>query len=111
MIHTENLKTCLRQLSDPDFQERTWTASRGPEISSFSELVSQTFDDTGLEDALSENQCPSELDARSFAELKALSAAVSEVDEFLPPEVLLYDPKLRRVRELAARALASLEGR
>jgi len=62
MIYVENLMEALRGLSDADHQRRTWLASGGPEISSFSEMVSQAFDDTGLANYIDTNRCPHELD-------------------------------------------------
>lgn len=56
MIYQENLKVCLRELSDEGFPRRAWLASSGPELSSFAELVAQTFDDTGLGDALDQGE-------------------------------------------------------
>lgn len=109
MIYQENLKVCLRELSSEDFQKRAWLASSGPEISSFAELVAQTFDDTGLGDALGQGELPPELDDAAFSTLKELRRAVSKVDQYAPPEELLTDPKVEKVREIAARALELIE--
>jgi hypothetical protein len=109
MIDMNNLSRGLRELSDAEFQHRTWMASKGPEVSSFSELVSQVFDDTGLADALDAGRCPPELSEISFSVLKELDSAVSRVDQGATPEDLLDNPKVERVRELASQALDLIE--
>ncbi len=106
MINLEQLIAALQYLSDAEFQRRAWLASEGPVVSSFSEDVSQVFDDTGLSLALNAGRCPPELEERVFTALKELGAAVRRVDQAAPPERLLQDPRVKEVRELAARALA-----
>jgi hypothetical protein len=105
MINMKQLVRALLELSDVEFQRRAWLASEGPEVSSFSEQVCQTFDDTGLSDLLDSGECPPELDERTFAILKDLDSAVSRVDQSASPERLLQDPRVKDVREIATRAL------
>lgn len=105
MIDLKQLAVALRDLSDPEFQRRAWLASEGPVVSSFEEQVCQTFDDTGLSDALDAQQAPAEISARALAELRALAAAARRVDHSVPPDQLLLDPQVARVRAIASRAL------
>lgn len=70
------------------------------------EQVCQTFDDTGLSDVLDAEKCPPELDEQAFSTLKELDSAVSRVDQSASPGRLLKDPRVKKVREIAARALA-----
>ena len=44
----------LQYLSDADFQERVWVKGLGPEVSSFTEAVCGLYDDSGLDDRLSD---------------------------------------------------------
>lgn len=106
MINMKQLIEALQELSDAEFQRHAWLASEGPVVSSFSEQVCQTFDDTGLSDVLDSQECPPELDEQTFATLKDLDSAVTRVDQLAPPERLLHDPRVLHVREIAARALA-----
>lgn len=106
MVDVKMLIVALQELSDAEFQRRAWLASEGPVVSSFSEQVSHTFDDTGLSDALDAEACLGELDELTFSTLKQLDSAVSRVDQSAPPERLLEDPQVKAVREIAARALA-----
>jgi hypothetical protein len=106
MVNVKQLIVALQGLSDPEYQRRAWLASKGPVVSSFDEQVCQTFDDTGLSDALDAEKCPPELDEQAFSTLKELDSAVSRVDQSASPERLLKDPRVKEVREIAARALA-----
>lgn len=106
MINIEQLIAALRDLSNADFQRRAWLASEGPVVSSFSEDVCQVFDDTGLSLALDAGRCPPELEEQAFTALQELDAAVGRVEQAAPPERLLQDPRVKEVREIAARALA-----
>lgn len=106
MINMKQLIEALQEFSDAEFQRRAWLASEGSVVSSFSEQVCQTFDDTGLSDVLDAHDCPPELDEQTFATLKDLDSAVALVDHAAPPERLLQDPRVQDVREIAARALA-----
>lgn len=105
MINIEQLIAALRDLSDADFQRRAWLASEGPVVSSFSEDVCQVFDDTGLSLALDAGRRPPELEEQAFTALQELDAAVRRVEQAAPPERLLQDPRVKEVREIAARAL------
>jgi len=111
MIDVVKLMDCLRELADPEFQRRTWLAAEGPAVSSFSEMVSQAFDDSGLADSIDADRCPSELDDEAFRALKNLDRAVSKVDQSLGPEAQMEDPRMEEVRRLAGAALDLLEHR
>lgn len=109
LINIEQLVAALQQLSDAEFQDRAWLASEGPAVSSFSEQVCQTFDDTGLADALDSATDSSELDERAILVLRELDAAISRLDHNAAPESLLTVPKMNEVRILAAQALSLLK--
>lgn len=101
------VREALRELSDEDYQRRVWLAASGPEIGSMTEAVERLFDDSGLGDALDES---------STTYLRETDSALNELDSLLkqmgdrrPPDVILSDPRLRRVRELAAAALKDPE--
>lgn len=111
MIYVNQLIEALRDLSDADFQRRAWQASEGPVVSSFEEQVCQIFDDTGLADVLDATESPPELNEETFSVLKELHSAVARVDAAVPPGRLLRDPRVKEVREIAARALSLLDHR
>jgi hypothetical protein len=107
----ENLVAALRDWCDEALQRRTWLAADGPEISSFIELVCQTFDDTNLEACIEADLRPAELTDEAFAALKELSRAVMEVDAGRAPAELLADPQVAEIRALAGAALKRIDAR
>lgn len=109
-ILLENLIDSVRDLTDARLQRRLWLVRGGPEVSSFVEMWCQTFDDTGLSDAIDENRCPANLTQDAFEALKELDAAMKRVDYEQPPERVLHDPKMEEARQSAARALEILLG-
>jgi hypothetical protein len=111
VIDVEKLMTCLRELADADFRRRAWLASDGPLISSFPELASHAFDDSGLIDSLQSDRCPRELDPESFSALRDLDTAVTRGDQDLAPTELIEDPRMAEVRQKARAALDILEQR
>ena len=109
MVLIDNLLVALSDLADQEFQRRAWLASEGPEVSSFSELICQVFDDTGLSDALGADRRPIALSERSFSALRKLDWAVSKVDQGLSTELLLEDAQMEAVRRVAASAFESIK--
>ena len=69
---------CLRDLSDPDFQNRVWIRGEGPEVSSFVETVCELFDDSGLGTALEKGTCVYDEDIDS--KLNKLSEMLDDID-------------------------------
>jgi hypothetical protein len=84
-VYITALVECLTDLVDVAFQNRVWTGKSQTEQSTFSELLCQTFDDTGLADALNDDAIPWEIDADATSTLRELAAAAREVDDSLPP--------------------------
>lgn len=106
-LSKDRICECLRELANYDFQERTWLTSSGPEVSSFPEMVSQLFDDTGLGDALEANS--DGLNNQTKDVLLELNKAILKVNQRLPPQELLKSREMHVVRETATKALLYLE--
>lgn len=98
---------CLRELADAEFQERVWVRGEGPEVSSFSELVSQLFDDTTLGDRLESGETVFGRDADAV--LNELSLLLDCFDANIDPDALLRHPRWTTVRQVAARAVELIE--
>lgn len=108
LLDIEKLKATLEELADIQFQNRTWLSRGGEEISSFSELISQIFDDTGLARLLEGGSLKHILDSETTKALRELDAAISKIDQSLPPFKLIHTPEMRVVRSCAAAALRAL---
>lgn len=103
-----NLRGCLRDLADEQFQAAVWSGRAGGVVSSFGELVCMTFDDTGLSDLQRAGAVEQELGPTAAALVSALDAALDEVDGALPVEQLVASPPMREVRALARQLLELL---
>jgi hypothetical protein len=106
-VNKAKVINCLRELTDYDFQQRVWLASSGPEVSSLTEAVCGLFDDSRLDVAFDKGRTvfTGEIDSL----LHELGNLVRSVDEFQPPAILIRDPRMERVRKLAAEALSAIE--
>ena len=95
----------VRQISDPDYQRRSWFGI-GPEQSSPTEMFCMLFDDLLFEEFTKNN--PAEL---SPAQIRAACVLIAAMDEFdgsstseLSPSKVFDDHRWQRVRQ-AAQAL------
>lgn len=100
---------CLRELSDPEFQERVWLRGEGPEVSSPAELISQLYDDTALGELLDTSETEPVFSRDADTILIELSLLLDEIDPYMDIAELLHHPKWAKVRALAARAAELVE--
>ena len=108
VVH-EVVEEALRELADESMQRELWLSDGTADVSSLTESVSRLLDDSGLGDALDSTQVvyDPDIDAR----LRQLGDALVEIDGERSPEAILGDPKLQRVRELAAALLLEMRRR
>ena len=101
----ELVENALRELADVERQRRLWLSSGG-EVSSFIEVGSRLWDDSGLADALDgpHGAYSAEIDGQ----LRALRTQLVRIDFARPPEEILEDPRLQRARSIASLILQSL---
>lgn len=106
-VMDELVEAALRELADEDEQRQLWLAAEGPRISSFTECISQLWDDSGLSDALDGQSgavYTSEIDER----LRKLRDVLRNIDGNRAPEEILRDPPLDEGRAVAQRLLMDL---
>lgn len=102
----ELVEDALRELSDERAQRRLWLASRGPEVSSFTECTGRLWTDSGLADALDKADV---LYTRSIDDkLRQLGALLRKIDDSRPPDAVLDDPRLAKARSHARALLEDL---
>lgn len=107
-VNTHILKDCLVELADIEFQRRTWLANSGPEVSSFSELVSQLFDDTGLSDVIDSHNLQEFVGDAAANKLRMLDNAISKIDQSIEPNNLIVLPEMAEIRVLAKEVLNAM---
>lgn len=102
-VYVSRILECLRELADKAYQQRIWTASSGPEISSFTEAVCQLFDDSGLGDELDKSRTV--FSAMIDARLRVLGDELVAFDDNRAPSEIIEDPKMEKLRVLARELL------
>jgi hypothetical protein len=106
MVDKDKVLDCLKELSDIEFQLRAWCAGGGREVSSFPELVSQLFDDTGLGAALERGGSTFGVEVDSL--LLRIQRLVASIDQAMPASALIEHPEMQQIRALAAAAVGHL---
>lgn len=100
---------CLRHLADLDFQWRVWVRGEGPELSSFTELVCQLFDDTTLGDELESGAARDTFGEAAHAKLVHLHDLIHQMPAGRDAASLLRHRRWQDVVEVAAEAAALVE--
>jgi hypothetical protein len=104
-LNCDRIRQCLEELSDKSYQERIWTASSGPEISSLTEAQCQLFNDSGLDLLLEKDGAfGDQIDGL----LKDLRLRLKNIDHNRPPLDIINDPQMVAVRKLSAQILNQL---
>jgi hypothetical protein len=96
----EHIDEALHELADEATQQRRWTAWEGPEISSLAEAICRLYDDSALVLALEAGR--DVYGSRIDQMLRDLEVVLKRIDARRPPDDILQDPLLARVRGDAA---------
>lgn len=106
-INRQLVEQCLVELSSRADQLRLWRSTGAPEMSSFREALEQLFTDSGLDDPLhaGDTGFGKECELR----LIELEKAMMSVNPHLKPDTLIDTAAMERVRDLAMKALTTLQ--
>jgi hypothetical protein len=105
-IYVGNLREGLEELASLPLQRQLWLSAESP--CSFVEAVCQTYDDSGLSDAIDSPATVEALGADAVRMLQELSRALTRADDTLSEYELIVSEPMDRVRELAAAAIAAI---
>ncbi len=106
----EQIESCLKELSDIAFQERVWVRGEGPEVSSYTEVVCQLFDDTGIGDELCLEQHDGYVISKDIDPmLHELSDLLDSINSNLDTQEILKSPNWEEIRSCASHALKLLK--
>lgn len=101
----------IREISDEEYQKRVWVEGKGPEVSSFAELIS-AFDEDLIED-LSQNYQKYGFTRPQFEKIQDLYQQVDDYTMSIPDDVLseeiVSDPRWHQVRQFAKKFLKNLD--
>lgn len=101
------VEAALRQLADAAEQRRLWLSTGGGrEVSSLTESISQLWDDSGLGDALESGGIVYSVEIDEMFEV--LWTQLKGIDDRGSPDQIIADPRMVRVRAIAAEILARL---
>ena len=107
-MNIQNIIWGLEELADRDFQERVWLGNSENEMSSFTEAVCTTFDDTGLSVALASKNENGQISTEFREKAIHLRRLLKDIDESLGPRAIITHPKMAKVRDAAKEMLRIL---
>lgn len=107
MVSRIAITDCLKCLADEDYQRKAWLSASGPIVSSFTEDISQLFDDTGLAQALNDGCVVFGTDIDHG--LSALAQVVNRIDQSEAPQILLDSEEIANVRRMSLSLLSQME--
>lgn len=105
-INNEMIVEGLRELSNKDLQKKLWLSNGSADVSSFVEVVEHLFTDSGLSDALNEEDTglPREIEK----DIKELAKSLDSIDGNRQPIEIIEDTKMSDIRRRVARLLEKL---
>ena len=109
MIYINHVREGLAELASEALQTQLWLASEGPRIGSFEEAWEQTYDDSGLGDALDKSLAAETVGVEAVKLLLELHRTLHSVDPTLKVEDLIASPAMQEVRRVAMAALDAIE--
>ncbi|MEZ6165436.1 MAG: hypothetical protein R3B67_13495 [Phycisphaerales bacterium] len=107
-VDWELVASGLSALSDREFQSTSWLSSGEESVSSIVEDICQTFDDSGLSDAMSLDDAIFATHRELQSALDSLSSVIDKINLDQDPRQLIDDPHVHEMRVLSDRALHEL---
>jgi len=108
-ITYSHIEQCLKELSDSEFQQRVWLRGEGPEVSSYSEVVCQLFDDTGIGDQLDKKTDEFIFSQELDLIFRQLNLLFYTIDYKMPITDILSHSDWKKVRQLSSQALKLIQ--
>ena len=107
-MNVQKLIWGLEELADQELQKKLWAGKSDGEVSSFTEAICVTFDDSGLGNMIDSNK-NSEITPEEFIiKAKRLDAIQKRIPDSLTPDDVIKHPLMNEVRALAADLLSIL---
>lgn len=98
-VWIENIRSCLEEISDLEFQSRVWVRGEGSEVSSFTELICRLYDDFHFDDFIS--TCgPMKKDFEEFS--KKISSFIDK-NQTLSDKDIIGHPEWIAISKLSSR--------
>jgi hypothetical protein len=92
----------LEQISDSDFQERTWVRGEGKEISTYIEVMCSLFDDFNLDGIIEKKPIDFNLSDQLISSLKTLRDALNNYDDESKSHFdIINDPNWKEIQKMS----------
>jgi len=108
MIDNSRLYQGLRELADAQLQERLWVKGDASAMSSFSEAIAYTFDDSHVGQAIDSSYLQNNFPNSFVNKILSLRKLVRAIPESSTPQDIVAHPKMQEVRAIAQELLNSL---
>jgi hypothetical protein len=108
MTYLEFLRSNLHDLQDYELQRKMWLPPYGKFGFGVDELCSQVIDDSRVGHMLENGELEAAVGSTAAKILRGLEEATAQVDDSMPLEELLDDPRMELIRSLTQKALELL---
>lgn len=99
-MNTDSLIWGLEELSDRELQQRLWTGEVDGEISSFTEAICSTFDDSGLGLILDSGQPTDQISAEAMLKAVQLDYVIKKIPQSVASLDIICHAAMEDVRTL-----------
>ncbi|MDY6803726.1 MAG: hypothetical protein SXA11_07955 [Cyanobacteriota bacterium] len=103
------IQNAVREIANPEFQERVWVRGEGPEVSSFTEAICRLFDDYNFDNFLDEHWQNFGFSSKLYPMLDELRNRLNEYEEKETDAEIVRDERWDEIREFAKVVLLELD--
>lgn len=105
----KDVRSVIREIADPEFQERVWVRGEGPEVSSWTEAMCKLFDDYHFDDFLDKDWQQFGLSSQLHESLDCLRIQLNEYEEKETDAEIVSDSKWQKNMNIAKEVLLHLD--
>jgi len=105
----KNVLNTVKEIADPEFQQRVWVQGAGSELSDWTEVMCKLFDDFLFDNFLDRDWQQFGLSSESHQLLVQLREQLNNYEEKETNAEIVADPKWQQIQELAGNVLRQLD--
>ena len=105
----KNVMNTVREIADPEFQQRVWVDGAGPEFSDWTEVMCKLFDDFLFDDFVDRDWQQFGFSSESHQLLVQLREQLNNYEEKETNAEIVADPKWQQIREFAGKVLGQCD--
>lgn len=96
----KNIYSCIKEISDENFQQKIWVNALGPEVSSYTEIMCMLYDDFKFDEFI-QNKKELAIPEELFNLLVKLNDMINQYQEKDSDKEIINDPKWHEIVLLA----------